>query len=306
MGNFILRRLLHGVIVVLGVTVIVFVVTRMVGDPVRVMLPMDATVEQQELLRHQLGLDQSIPVQFAQFIGNLATGHFGESLWQRRPAGAIVLERLPKTLQLVFISMLVAVLLAVPLGVLAALRPGRVSDHAAVVLSLVGLSVPQFWLGLVLIVVFAVELGWLPTSGSETPRHLILPAFTLALPAIGRLAMIVRSSMIDELNQPYTKTAIAKGMPWWRVVGVHAMRNAAIPVTTMTGWELIRALAGYSVVVEVVFAWPGLGQLAMQAIQRQDIVLLQAIVFTIAILVVVINLVMDLLYKLIDPRIKFA
>lgn len=306
MGNFILRRLLHGVIVVLGVTVIVFVVTRMVGDPVRVMLPMDATVEQQDLLRHQLNLDQPIPVQFADFIGNLSTGNFGESLWQRRPAGAIVLERLPKTLELVFISMLVAVLLAVPLGVLAALRPGRISDHASVIVSLVGLSVPQFWLGLILIVVFSVELGWLPTSGSETARHLILPAFTLALPAIGRLAMIVRSSMIDELNQPYTKTAIAKGMPWWRVVGVHAMRNAAIPVTTMTGWELIRALAGYSVVVEVVFAWPGLGQLAMQAIQRQDIVLLQAIVFTIAILVVVINLIMDLMYKLIDPRIKFA
>ena len=306
MGAFVLRRLLHGVIVVLGVTIIVFVVTRLVGDPVRVMLPMDATVEQQETLRHQLGLDKSIPAQFVDFVGGLSTGHFGESLWQRRPAGTIVLERMPKTLELVFVSMLGAVLVALPLGVTAALRPGRVSDHATVMLSLIGLSVPQFWLGLVLIVVFAVELGWLPTSGSDTPAHLVLPALTLALPAIGRLAMIVRSSMIDELNQPYTKTAIAKGMPRTRIVAVHAMRNAAIPVTTMTGWELIRALAGYSVVVEVVFAWPGLGQLAMQAIQRQDIVLLQAIVFTIALLVVVINLIMDLLYKLIDPRIQFA
>ena len=306
MGSFILRRLLHGVIVVLGVTVIVFVVTRLVGDPVQVMLPMDATVEQQETLRHQLGLDKPIPVQFADFVVSLSKGDFGESLWQRRPSGQIVLERMPNTLKLVFLSMLLAMLLSVPLGVLAALRPGRVSDHATVFLSLIGLSVPQFWLGLILIVVFSVELGWLPTSGIGGPAHLVLPALTLALPAVGRLAMIVRSSMIDELNMPYTKTAIAKGMPISRIVGLHAMRNAAIPVTTMAGWELIRALAGYSVVVEVVFAWPGMGQLAMQAIQRQDIVLLQAVVFVIAILVVVINLIMDLLYKLIDPRIKFA
>ena len=306
MGAFIIRRLLHGIVIVMGVTIVVFVATRMVGDPVRMMLPIDASEEQASTLRRQLGLDKPIPAQFVDFIGSLTRGNFGESLWQRRPAGEIVRERMPNTLKLVFLSMLVAVFLAIPLGALAALKPGRGSDHVTVVLSLIGLSVPQFWLGLVLIVVFSVELGWLPTSGSDTPWHLILPALTLALPTVGRLAMIVRSSMVDELNQPYTKTAVAKGMPLRRVVGVHALRNAAIPATTMVGWELIRALAGYSVVVEVVFAWPGLGQLAMQAIQRHDVVLLQAVVFTIAIMVVLVNLTMDLLYKWIDPRISFA
>jgi peptide/nickel transport system permease protein len=166
--------------------------------------------------------------------------------------------------------------------------------------------VPQFWLGLLLIVLFAVQLKWLPTSGATSPAHIILPAITLALPALTRLVMVVRSSMIDELNQQYVKTATAKGMPFIRVVGLHAMRNAAVPVVTLAGWEVIRALAGYTVIVETVFAWPGLGLTAIQAIERQDLILLQAIVFTIAIMVVVINIAIDVVHKGIDPRVKLA
>jgi peptide/nickel transport system permease protein len=305
-GRFILRRLWHGLIVVLGVTVIVFVVTRMVGDPVRVMLPLEATPEQRAAFEKQLGFDRSIPVQFLDFMGDFATLDFGESLWQHRPAMEIVLERLPLTLQLTGVAIGLAILLAIPLGILAALRPGSIADRITVVISLLGLSVPQFWLGLLLIVLFAVQLKWLPTSGATSPAHIILPAVTLALPALTRLVMVVRSSMIDELNQQYVKTATAKGMPFIRVVGLHAMRNAAVPVLTLAGWEVIRALAGYTVVVETVFAWPGLGLTAIQAIERQDLILLQAIVFSIAIMVVVINIAIDVVHKGIDPRVKLA
>jgi peptide/nickel transport system permease protein len=175
-----------------------------------------------------------------------------------------------------------------------------------VLFSLLGLSVPQFWLGLLLIIVFAVDLRWLPTSGSGDLRHMVLPAITLALPAMTRMVMVVRSSMMDELNAQYIKVATAKGLPFRRVVGVHALRNITVPAMTLAGWEVIRALAGYSVVVETVFAWPGLGLAAMQAIERQDLILLQGIVFYVAIMVVLINIALDVAQKFVDPRVKFG
>ena len=306
MGRYILRRLWHGVIVIFGVTIFVFVVTRLVGDPVKVMLPLEATLEQRAAFEKQLGLDRPIWVQFIDFTTDLARLDFGESLWQHRPAMTIVFEKLPLTLELAFLGIGLAFALSIPLGIIASLRPGGISDRSTIFMSLIGLSVPQFWLGLLLIVVFAVQLRWLPTSGIDTPAHIILPTITMALPALARMVMIVRSSMIDELNQQYVKTCTAKGLPFFRVVGVHALRNASLPVVTLCGWELIRAIAGYSVVVETVFAWPGLGLTAIQAIEREDLILLQAIVFTVAIIVVFINILMDFVYTLIDPRLKLA
>lgn len=306
MGLYVLKRIWHGAIVILGVTVIVFVVTRMVGDPVKVMLPLEATLEQRAAFEKQLGLDRPIAVQFGDFLVDLVHLDFGESLWQHRPAMEIVFEKLPLTMLLAVLGIGLAFLLSIPLGIIAALRPGGIADRVTVFFSLIGLSVPQFWLGLLLIVVFAVQLHWLPTSGVATPAHMIMPAVTLALPALARLVMIIRSSMIDELNQQYVKTGYAKGMPFMRVVGVHALRNAGLPVITLCGWELIRAIAGYSVVVETVFAWPGLGLTAIQAIEREDLILLQAIVFTVAITVVMINIAMDVVYTLIDPRLKLS
>ncbi|MFP4349943.1 MAG: ABC transporter permease [Desulfococcaceae bacterium] len=306
MGRYILRRLWHGAIVIFGVTVIVFVVTRMVGDPVKVMLPLEATLEQRAAFEKQLGLDRPLPVQFVEFLGDLVRLDFGDSLWQHRPAMGIVFEKLPLTLLLAVLGIGLAFVLSVPLGIISALKPGGVTDRVTVFFSLIGLSVPQFWLGLLLIVVFAVQLRWLPTSGIATPAHVIMPAITLALPALARMVMIVRSSMIDELNSQYVKTAAAKGLPFLRIVGMHALRNAGLPVITLCGWELIRAIAGYSVVVETVFAWPGLGLTAIQAIEREDLILLQAIVFTVAITVVLINILMDVLYTLIDPRLKLG
>jgi len=304
MGRYLLKRLWHGVIVIFGVTVLVFVVTRLIGDPVKVMLPLEATLEQRAAFEKQLGLDRPIPVQFIDFVEDVAHLDFGDSLWQHRPAMEIVFEKVPLTLKLTAVGIGLAFLLSVPLGIIAALRPGGITDRSTVFFSLIGFSIPQFWLGLLLIVILAVKLQWLPTSGTGTPVHIILPAITMGLPALARLVMMVRSSMIDELNQQYVKTGYAKGIPYWRVVGVHAMRNAALPVVTLVGWEIIRAVAGYSVVVETVFAWPGIGLTAMQAIEREDLILLQAIVFSVGIMVVLINILMDVAYTVIDPRLK--
>jgi peptide/nickel transport system permease protein len=304
MGRYLLKRLWHGVIVIFGVTVLVFVVTRLIGDPVKVMLPMEATLEQRAAFEKQLGLDRPIPVQFIDFVVDVAHLDFGNSLWQHRPAMDIVFEKVPLTLKLTAVGIGLAFLLSIPLGIIAALRPGGITDRSTVFFSLIGFSIPQFWLGLLLIVILAVKLHWLPTSGTGTPVHIILPAITMGLPALARLVMMVRSSMIDELNQQYVKTGYAKGIPFWRVVGVHAMRNAALPVVTLVGWEIIRAVAGYSVVVETVFAWPGIGLTAMQAIEREDLILLQAIVFSVGIMVVLINILMDVAYTVIDPRLK--
>jgi peptide/nickel transport system permease protein len=305
-GAFVIRRLYHAIYVILGVTIVVFVVTRVIGDPVSAMLPMETSAAQRAAFAQQLGLDRPLHIQFIDFLADLAHLNLGESLWQHRPVTQIVFEKLPITLYLVAAAMALAIALSIPLGIVAALKPGRMVDRITVVLSLIGLSVPQFWLGLLLILLFAVELRWLPTSGSGDVAHLILPALTLAVPAMTRILMVVRSSMMDELNTQHIKVAIAKGLPFRRVIGVHALRNIAIPVMTLAGWETVRALAGYSVVVEAVFAWPGLGLAAVQAIERQDLILLQGIVFYVAVMVVIINIGLDIAQKLVDPRVKFG
>lgn len=306
MGTFILRRSLQGFLVVLGVTIVVFVATRMIGDPAQVMLPLSATDAQRAAFEQQFGLDRPLDAQFISFIGDLMRFDFGESLWQRRSALDVVLEKLPKTLELIGVGLLLATVIGIPLGALAAVRPDGLFDRIVVGLSLTGLSVPQFWLGLLLIMVFAVGLGWVPTFGSGSLAHMILPAITLAVPSMARIMMLVRSSVINELNQQYVRTAKARGMPFGRVLFQHAMRNALVPVLTLVGWEVISAWAGYTVVVETVFAWPGLGFTAMKAINHSDLFLLQAIVFVVAVGIVLVNIGLDVLFKLIDPRIKEA
>lgn len=303
MRRFVLAKLWQGIVVVLSVVIVVFILTRLVGDPVRVMLPLEATAEQRAQFEQQLGLDRPIAVQFVDYVTDVAVLDFGESLWQRRPVMEIIVERAPATLLLTFAAIGLAVAMAVPLGVWAALRPEGWVDRIVVLISLIGLSIPQFWLGLLFIVFFALTLGWLPTSGSGTPAHIILPALTLAIPAMTRLVMVVRSTMIDQLNTQYVRVLRAKGLQPWRVISVHALKNSAVPILTLAGWELIRALSGYTVVVESVFAWPGLGLTAIQAIERQDLILLQAIVFLTAIMVVALNLLLDILSKAFDPRI---
>lgn len=306
MGAFILRRIFQGFLVVLGVTIVVFVATRLVGDPAKVMLPLSASDEQRAAFEQKFGLDRPIADQFVTFVGDLATFDFGESMWQRRPAMDVVAGRLPNTLKLIAAGLGLAIVLALPLGAIAAIRPGGFADRITVFGGLFGLSLPQFWLGLLLIMVVAVKWRLLPTSGYGSWQHFILPAVTLAVPATARLMMLVRSSVIDELNQQYVRTARAKGLHFSQVLFGHALRNAMVPFITLAGWEFISALAGYTVVVETVFAWPGLGLTAMQAIKHSDLFLLQAIVFTVAIGIVLVNITLDVIYKLIDPRIKLA
>jgi peptide/nickel transport system permease protein len=306
MARFLARRVGFGIIVVVGITIIVFAVTRLLGDPVDHLLPLEATEQDRIRLRHVLGLDRPIPVQFVDYAGDLARFDFGDSLWQRRPSGEIVMEHLPATFALVGAGMLIAVLIAVPLGMIAAQRPGSWVDRISVTLSLIGLSIPQFWLGVLMILIFAVQLGWLPTSGRGGIDHLIMPALALGLPAAGRITQMVRSSMIDEMNRQYVVTAEAKGFGKGYILFRHALRNASLPVITLIGWETIRGFAGYAVIVETVFSWPGIGFLAKQAINYQDVVLLQAVVFTVALMVVGINIVVDFIYSMVDPRIRLA
>lgn len=307
MGRYIAKRLAQGLVVILGVTVFVFVVTRMVGDPVKFMLPLSATEEQRAARRAELGLDRPIPEQFTEFVGDLVRLDLGESTYVRgEPTLDVVFDYLPRTFQLVVFGMVLAVSFAIPLGVFAARRPGSVIDRTLTTVSLVGLSMPQFFLGFVLLIVFTVRLRWFESGPGPWTRNLVLPAVCLALPAIGRLAMVVRSAMIDELNTQYVKVAKAKGLSKARVVGVHALRNASVPFVTLFGWEVIRAFAGYTVVVETVFNWNGLGFIAVQAIQNNDFFLIQAIVFVVAVLVVAISMVVDVGYKLIDPRVRLT
>jgi len=307
MGAFVVRRIGQGLFVVCAATVVVFLVTRLFTDPVDFILPLEATEAERAAREAELGFDRPIIVQFGDYLTDVVRLDFGESLWQPgRSTMDIVAQTLPKTLQLVAAGMTLAVVLAVPIGMIAALRPGGLVDRALVTLSLIGLSMPQFFVGLMLIIVFAVQLQWLPVGGYGGLDHLILPAIALALPALGRLTMVVRSAMIDELNSQYVRAAKAKGMARRLVVGKHAFRNAGVQVLTMSGWEVTRALAGFTVVVEKVFAWPGFGLFALEAIQRRDLFLLSTIVLVASVLVVVVNVIVDILYKLIDPRITLS
>ena len=306
MGRYIARRLVQGLVVIFGVTVFVFVVTRIIGDPVKFMLPLSATEEQRAARRASLGLDEPLLKQFVTFVGDLVQGDLGESTYVRgTPALDVVVVYLPRTLQLVAAGMLIAVVLSIPLGVIASRKPGGTTDRVLTTLSLIGLSMPQFFLGYMLLIFFTVRLQWFE-SGPGGWQNLVLPAVCLALPAIGRLSMVVRSSMIDELNTQYVKVARAKGLSQRRILGVHALKNAGIPYVTLLGCEIIRAVAGYTVVVESVFNWPGLGFMATTAIKNQDFYLIQAIVFVVAVMVVIINIVIDIAYKALDPRVKLA
>jgi len=306
MTQYILRRLLYSLAVVVGVSLFVFVITHMLGDPARMMLPLEATDEEVEAFREAMGFNDPLYIQFWRFVKDVARGDFGESLWQREPALPLVLERLPNTMLLVALSITLALAVSIPLGVLAALKPRSLLDRVCTIGSLCGVSLPDFWLGLILIIVFAVRYRFFYTSGYGTWKHVVLPCLTLAARPIGRITLIARSSMIDELSQQYMVTARAKGLRESAVIVRHALRNALIPIITLGGWQLARLIAGLTVAVETVFAWPGVGLLAIQAIQRRDLPLIQADVFVVALLVALLNLFLDILYAICDPRIRYT
>lgn len=307
MIRFLVRRLLyHGVVTMILVTVTVFFVTRLMTDPVLVMLPPTATQQDYLTLQSALGLDRSLLDQFVTFLTDLVRLDFGTSIWAGLPARDLVLERLPATFELVAAGILVAVVVFVPIGIVASLQPGGWLDRILVTVSLLGVSMPQFWFGAMLIFFFALVLGWLPTSGADSPLHLVLPAITIGLTSGGRIAQISRSSMIDQLNMPYVTALRAKGISRPRLIVGHLLRNAAAPIVTLIMFETAYALTGYAVIVETVFAWPGIGRLAVQAITQRDVILLQAIVFITAFLVIITNIIADLMYTVIDPRVRVS
>ncbi len=306
MTAYFIRRLLQSVLVIVGVCVIVFVITRAIGDPARMMLPLEASEEEVEAFRDRMGFNDPLYVQFWDWARNAMRGDFGDSLWQRTPAMQLVLERMPATLLLCSTAIVLALVASLPLGILAALRPRSWLDKATTSFSLIGVCIPDFWLGLMLILIFAVSLRLVFTSGYGTWKHLVLPAIALAARPWGRITQIVRTSMMDEMHRTYMMTARAKGLAEHNVIITHALKNASIPIVTLAAWELTRMLAGYTIVVETVFAWPGFGQLAMQAIERRDLTLIQADVFVVALIVVVMNIAIDFIYAMLDPRVRLA
>jgi peptide/nickel transport system permease protein len=241
--------------------------------------------------------------QFVAFSTSALRGDFGMSLWQNQPALELVLERLPATFQLVAVAAVLSWVIAIPLGISAAIRPGSWQDRVSTTVSLLGVSAPNFWVALVLVIVFAGALRWVPTSGYGRPEHILLPALTLALLAGGRLTQIVRASMIEELAKPYVTTARSKGLPGRRVIW-HPLRNAAGPIIALAAWDLTFMLVGYTVPVEVVFAWPGVGQLAADAIQDRDLPIIQAVVLVMSLIVVVVNVLADFAQASADPRVR--
>lgn len=305
MLNYLLRRAVFAAVAILGLITIVFFVTRIIGDPARLILPPSATPAEYEALKESMGLNRPVLEQFAEFLGKMVTGDFGISIWQQVPAIDLVGRAMLVTAILSIVTIIVATLIAVPLGTLAGMRPNSIADRLTSMFSMAAISVPTPWLGLTLILVFAVNLGWVRTSGYVDWTSFILPVATLAVPATGHQAAIVRAAVLEQLSSDYVITAKAKGASTVRILRKHVFKNAAIPFMTVLGDDLANLLAG-SVVVEVIFGWPGIGQLTIQAIERRDFPLIQAAIFTIGIIVLLINTLIDLTYPRFDPRVKLG
>ena len=304
---FLSKRIFVGFLVVIFVSSLVFVITHIVTNPELAFLPIDATDAQRASVRAYLGLDKGILSQYLSFLGNLSRGNLGDSYWQPgKSAMSIVIERIPLTLKLDAFAIVLALALAIPLGIISSLRPGTWLDRLTVSFSLIGLSAPQFWLGFILVMFFGVRLGWFPTSGADELKSFVLPGLALALPTAGKITQMVRSAMIDEFERPYMLTARAKGIGLLDQISRHSIRNISVTVLTQSSWEFVRMIAGFTLVVESVFAWPGIGRLTIQALEQQDLMLLQAIVIVIATMIVIVNIVTDILYSLLDPRIKLS
>ena len=306
MLTFILHRLLGALLVIFGVVSIVFLLIHMIpGDPVEIMLGESASPADREALRMALGLNQPLPVQFQHYLAGLLHLDMGTSIHFRRPVADLLMERLPATAMLAAVTLLLTVIMALPLGIMAAVRRGSLWDTGAMSFSMLGVSIPNFWLGPILILVFSLWLGWFPVSGHSGPGSVVLPALTLSTGLIAVLSRMVRSSMLEVLGEDYMRTAKAKGMSPQHVILHHGLRNALLPVITLLGLQLGALLAG-AVITETVFSWPGVGLLTIESIQSRDYPVVQACVLLISITYVLVNLLTDLAYAWIDPRIRLG
>ena len=305
MLRFFTRRLLLTVPVLIGVATLVFSLIHLVpGDPVQAMLGDSATPRDVAEVRARLGLDKPLYVQYAAFVGGVVRGNLGTSLRTNQPVTAAIAERMPATFELALAAMLVATAIAVPLGIIAAVRAGTVTDYSATTLALIGISIPNFWLGPLMAIVFSIELGWLPVSGRGSAAHLVLPAITLGAPLAAVLARMTRASVIEELRELYVLAARARGVSRFRAIVRHAFRNSLIPIVTVLGLQFGAVLTG-AVITETIFAWPGVGRLLIQSISFRDYPMVQGCILLIAITYVAMNLLTDLVYGLLDPRIRY-
>ena len=305
MLTYLARRLLLTVPVLLGVATLVFALIHFIpGDPARAILGDAASETDIAQLRQQLGLDRPLAVQYVSFLGGLARADLGTSLRTGTPVAGQILERLPATFELAFAAIVVALAVAIPLGIAAAVWRGTVVDHTAMTLSLAGVSMPNFWLGPLLAIVFGVELGWLPVSGRGGFEHLVLPAVSLGAALAAVLARMTRASLVDQLHEPYTQAARARGVSRTRAVLRHAFRNSLIPIVTLAGLQVGAVLTG-AVITETIFAWPGVGRLLVQSIGFRDYPMVQGCILLIAVTYVCVNLIVDLLYVVLDPRIRY-
>ena len=323
MGIFLLRRIPRAILVLAVISSVVFFTTHLSGDVVGMMLGDRVEPGQEERIRHELGLDRPLIVQFGSFWADILRGDWGDSIWRNKSARSLVMERLPATFELAMASFILSMTLSIPAGIFAAVKRGSKADQAVMSIAVIGQAWPSFWMGIILILVFSVQLGWLPTHGrGETTaffgvealrfsfhtidglKHLLLPSVVLAFLPMAIIARITRSAMLEVLRQDYIRTARAKGLPERVVLLRHAVKNAAIPVVTIVGLQTGFFLAG-AVITETVFAWPGLGRETIEAIQKRDFAVVQAAVIVIASVFVVINLAVDMIYGYLDPRIRY-
>jgi peptide/nickel transport system permease protein len=302
--GFILQRLTQTLFTIIFLSIIVFALARLSGDPVSIMAPAEATAEDIQRLRVSLGLDEPLPVQYWVFISNAIQGDFGTSIKWDQSAAKIILERFPATIYLSFASMVFGLFLALPVGIISAVKRDTWLDNVGKVVALVGQSMPTFWFGILLILIFALYIPLLPTSGYGSFYHLILPSITLGGFVAASIMRVTRSAMLDALEADYVRTARSKGVPEWRVIMLHALKNAAIPIITITALQAATILRG-AVVTETVFAWPGVGKIAVDAVYSRDFPLVQAAVMFMGVVFLVVNLIVDFLYVLLDPRISY-
>lgn len=313
MANFLLRRLLSTIVVMLGISFVVFMIIHLVpGDPVRIMLGLQADQAKVEEIRHLMGFDRPLIVQYGDWLESALRGDLGESYITGQKVSEAVWQRLPATLSLAFAALLIGVLIALPAGIISALKSGSIWDYAAMVFSQVGVSIPDFWLGIMFILIFALFLGWLPPSGFTSPledfgewlQHLILPATTIGLISASIMTRFIRSAVLEMISKNHVRTARAKGLPERRVTLRHILLNASIPIVTIVGLQLASLLGGV-IIVEIIFAWPGLGRLALDSVTRRDYPMVQGAVLMVALSFAIVNLIVDLLYAYLDPRVKY-
>ena len=303
MTTYLVRRLAQSLLVLFGISFVVFGILFLTGDPALVLLPPDASPEDVVRFRKAMGFDDPFLVQYGRFLKGALRGDFGQSIRHGEPAFTLVVERMPATFELAGAGLLLALVLAIPAGIVSAVRRNSPIDYVSTVVALLGQSMPTFWLGIMLILVFSVQFNLLPSSGRGTLEHLVLPAITLGLFTTARITRLTRSGMLEVLNQDYIRTAKAKGVGDPPIVWKHALKNAAIPIVTIVGIELGTLLGG-SVITETIFAWPGVGRLSVQAIYNRDYPVVQAAVFLLASTFVVVNLIVDVIYTYLDPRIR--